>query len=134
MNGMKDFDFDMTDGIATKIDIGKLEVKIARLDERVGELATKKEIEEFKGDLKVEIADVKSDLKEDIGKVESGLKVEIADVKSDLKEDIGKVESGLKVEVADVKNDLKWIKWLLAGAIALIPTIGWALLRLWPGG
>ncbi len=41
----------ITGGIATKADIARLEADIARLGERVGELATKKELAEVKSDL-----------------------------------------------------------------------------------
>jgi Skp family chaperone for outer membrane proteins len=72
-----------------------------------GELASKRDVEDVRKDLKSELADVRKDLKSEIADLRKDLKSEIADVRKDLTIEIADVRKDLTIEIADVRKELK---------------------------
>ena len=75
------------------------------------------------GQLKAELAVLRSELREEIAGVRSELKEEIAGVRSELKEEI----AGVRTDIANVEKRL--VRWALG-----IAGIFLAIQRLWPAG
>jgi hypothetical protein len=70
-------------------------------------LATKIDLINLRTDLKEDIASVRAELKEDIASVRTELKEDISSVRTELKEDIASVRAELKEDIASVRAELK---------------------------
>ena len=77
-----------------------------------GNLATKADL----AAVKVDLAELKAELKRDIETVKAELKRDIEAVKAELKRDIETVKAELKRDIEAVKADL--LKWLFGALIA----------------
>ena len=118
----------VTGEVATKVDLaelkGELKADIAKLDVKIGEVRT--EIGDLRTELKTEIGDLRTELKTEIAGLRSELKTEIAGLRSELKTEIAGLRSELKTEIATVRTDLakqhtRMIVWVV-GAIAAVAT------------
>lgn len=83
------------------------EIMDNKVDLKMNDFATRKDLAELKTELKIEITSVKSELKSEIADVKSELKSEIAEVKTELKSDIAELRTELTSKIAEVKTELK---------------------------
>ena len=90
----------------------------------------KAELAVLRSELREEIAGVRSELKEEIASVRSELKEEIAGVRSELKEEI----AGVRSEIAGVRTDIANVEKRLVRRALGIAGVFLAIQRLWPAG
>ncbi len=110
------------------------------LAEAVGEatvegVATKLDIAELRAELKQDIADLRAELKQDIADLRAELKQDIADLRAELKQDIAGVKqeieglraemrqesAALRVEMAALES--RMLRWMGAGFAATIAVL-----------
>jgi len=69
--------------------------------------ATREELQEVKKELKIEMLDMKNELKQDISGLRSELKNDMTSLKTELKKDILGLRSELKNDMTSLKTELK---------------------------
>jgi hypothetical protein len=68
---------------------------------------------------KLDIAELRAELKADITDLKAELKADITDLKAELKGDISGLKVELKTEIARLQTDTGWIKWIITGGVGL---------------
>ncbi|WP_291970912.1 hypothetical protein [Candidatus Symbiopectobacterium sp.] len=82
---------------------------VVRQSHEVADLATKRDLEDVRKDLTVQIADVRKDLS-----------AEIADVRKDMQ----LVRKDLQLEMAGIRSEQKLIRWMLsAGVLGILSLV-----------
>ena len=87
-----------------------------------GELATKANLAELKGELRTEIAELKGELKTEIADLRSELRTEIADLRSELKTEIADLRSELKADITHLDVKIETVQGDLNAKIEIVRT------------
>ena len=102
-------------GLATKEDIHTLRSEMAEMNSNIEKKSNKEEVAK----VRVDIAEVRTELKEEVAKVRVDIaevnakletkanKEDIAEVRTELKENIAKVRTELKEDITEVRTELK---------------------------
>jgi len=84
-------------------------------------LANKIDLEQVKSELKKDIEQVRSELKKDIEQLRTEVKKDIEQLRSEVKKDIEQLRSELKKDIAESKADtIRWVAGMLVAQAALI--------------
>ncbi|MGX8941159.1 hypothetical protein ACWWJF_12870 [Symbiopectobacterium sp. Eva_TO] len=115
---------------------------VVRKSHEVADVATKRDLEDVRKDLTVQIANVRKDLSAEIADVRKDLSAEIADVRKDIdarfekheaqmqarfekteaqiadvRKDMQLVRKDLQLEMAGIRSEQKLIRWMLSAGI-----------------
>ena len=94
-----------------------------------GELATKRDLEEFRAATKHDIEEFRAATKHDIEEFRAATKRDLAELDKDFRHAIAQVEAGLRLEIEQCKSGL--IRWM-AGLLIAQGGVIIAILRLFP--
>ncbi|MBO9572575.1 MAG: hypothetical protein J7497_10260 [Chitinophagaceae bacterium] len=97
------------------------EIMDNKVDLKMNDFATKKDLLELKTELKTEIAEVKTELKTEIGQLDRKLTQEI----SYLRADFHKLDAGINLNLANSaivleRSQKEQLKWLIGAMVAII--------------
>ena len=76
-------------------------------DTRAGMAAMRVEIDDLRTELKQDIADLRAEVKQDIADLRAEVKQDIADLRNELKQDIADVRAELKEDIAELRTDVR---------------------------
>jgi hypothetical protein len=69
--------------------------------------------------VRIEVADLRGDVKSEIANLRGDVKSEIADLRGELRTEITGIRGELRTEITGVRGELRRLEWMLAGLLVI---------------